>query len=212
MRKWKSFWLVFISPFFWLLLQFSWNWNEHTVVTMQLPEVCSIEVNLAKPVERRLWRLLFKVKVNIAVGFFFISPGIPPPPAPPMAPPPAPGSKSKRKLPIVPSAPLPMLNWIPIHSAGKTVFKVKLLILIWSRASATLLTVGAKHPEGFNLYNLRDKWQKCTLNVYYNMNNSIFVIKGTISRDLMVNTPYTFSDTNTAKITKVIFWINKTPP
>ncbi|XP_071813478.1 formin-like protein 2 isoform X3 [Apostichopus japonicus] len=47
------------------------------------------------------------------------------PPAPPMAPapPPVPGSKSRRKLPIVPGAPLPMLNWLPIHSTGKTVFK-----------------------------------------------------------------------------------------
>lgn len=49
---------------------------------------------------------------------------VPPPPAPPApVPPPAPSGKSNRKIPIVPGAPLPMLNWIPIHSAGRTVFK-----------------------------------------------------------------------------------------
>ena len=47
----------------------------------------------------------------------------PPPPAPGGAPPPPPGIKINK--PIIPTAPLPMLNWDPIKTdTGHTIFKV----------------------------------------------------------------------------------------
>ena len=53
----------------------------------------------------------------------------PPPPAPGGAPPPPPGMEINK--PIIPTAPLPMLNWDPIKTdTGHTIFKVASLLYI----------------------------------------------------------------------------------